>query len=143
MKKLSLVNKKDFVIVDDDDYEKLKIFNWHRNGNYYAGNSKLGLMHRFITNCPKNMVVDHINRNRLDNRKSNLKVCTQSENMKNSSKNHPMSNYYTNLIGIQTIQIIKTTYEKLKNIADKRSMKLYGLLTMIVNEWIEKENKKG
>lgn len=42
--------------------------------------------HRGITNCPKELVVDHINRDHYDNRKSNLRICTKSQNQMNRGK---------------------------------------------------------
>jgi hypothetical protein len=44
-------------------------------------------MHRFIMNAPDGKVIDHINHNTLDNRKENLKVCTQKDNLKNRLPN--------------------------------------------------------
>lgn len=43
-------------------------------------------MHRIITNAPQDKQVDHINGNPLDNRKCNLRVCTQKENSRNREK---------------------------------------------------------
>ena len=50
---------------------------------YVSGGKPNIIMHRLIMNTPKGKVVDHINHNRLDNRRSNLRNCTQSENARN------------------------------------------------------------
>lgn len=83
------------VLVDEEDYEILSKYNWHirrcysqNHECYYAGshiNKKLVLMHRFLMGEPKGMVVDHINHDKLDNRKENLRVCTFSDNRKNNN----------------------------------------------------------
>ena len=72
-----------FAKVDNDDFDKVKLINWHYNNFYYAMNKKIGLMHRFIMDCHDDMVVDHINHDTLDNRKSNLRICTRTENNRN------------------------------------------------------------
>lgn len=91
-KKIQLSGKysEKYVIVDDEDYEYLSAFKWQFTSNGYAkrkyGKTSL-LMHRVIAKTPDGLVTDHLNHNKLDNRKSNLRVCTQMENMQN--KLHP------------------------------------------------------
>ena len=79
-------------IVDDDDFEWLSKSNWHCNANGYAvrkaskkfGRQKDIFMHREIIKTPDGMETDHINGNKLDNRKDNLRICTHAENGRNA-----------------------------------------------------------
>jgi hypothetical protein len=77
-------------IIDASDAHVLAGFKWHAKpdgcGKFYAyawvGQSSVN-MHRLITQCPKGLEVDHINHDTLDNRRSNLRVCTHKQNMEN------------------------------------------------------------
>ena len=79
-------NTNNMFLFDIEDYDKIKEICWHENGNGYACHkSKKNLfVHRIVINAKENEIVDHINRNRLDNRKSNLRIVSSSENIVNS-----------------------------------------------------------
>lgn len=84
------INNSDTVFyIDIDDYEKIKDHCWCLNGYGRVTstiNGKKVFLSRYIMCCDdKNFVVDHINRNPLDNRKCNLRICTQTDNTKNKS----------------------------------------------------------
>jgi hypothetical protein len=74
-----------FALVDDADAELVLAYKWFLNCGYAKANIKGEVvgMAPLIMNRPKGMVVDHINHNRLDNQRSNLRICTQAENMRN------------------------------------------------------------
>ncbi len=77
-----------FVLVDAADYEWLKQWTWHLTDGYAArwqGNKRI-YMHREIVQPPPGMVVDHIDHNRGNNCRSNLRACTHQENMYNRAK---------------------------------------------------------
>ena len=77
-------------LIDLEDVDKVKNIKWHksdlqRNTYYCMSNNKTWRrLHRLIMNVTDpNIFVDHINHNGLDNRKSNLRICTNQENIRN------------------------------------------------------------
>jgi hypothetical protein len=88
MKEIKLTQGK-VAIVDDCDYEYLSQWKWRFNDGYAEryikanGKLKHSRMHRYILDAPVGMEVDHKNRNRLDNRRENLRACTRSQNEAN------------------------------------------------------------
>ena len=79
-----------FAIVDDADFPMLNQHKWHLDSKGYAQHSITEhhkvLMHRLIIGpVPKGFVTDHINGNRLDNRRGNLRFVTQSANVRKST----------------------------------------------------------
>lgn len=83
-------------IVDEADYSRLARYTWGATetapGYWYAYSSEARretghfYMHRFLTDAPKGMVVDHINGDRLDNRRANLRVCKHWQNLANNEQ---------------------------------------------------------
>jgi len=85
-----------FTILDQRDYYRYCDFNWTLGGHgtkFYAvrvvvdgADLKTLRLHREIMNPPDNLVVDHQNTDSLDNRRENLRIVTQAENMLNRKK---------------------------------------------------------
>lgn len=79
-------------LVDDEDYDELIKFKWHVNAFGYAvrkphsGKGKSFYMHREVMKTPDDMSTDHIDGNKLNNRKINLRICSTSQNMGNRGK---------------------------------------------------------
>ena len=87
------------VLIDDDDYEEIskhrwgeKIYGKHKKFCYAItnikqdGKQKRVFMHRFIMDAQRGQLVDHINHNTLDNRKSNLRFVDRTQNQCNRVK---------------------------------------------------------
>lgn len=72
-------------IVDDEDFERLNEYNWFytKGRACRVENRKHIAMHNEIMNTPIGKEIDHINRNALDNRKVNLRICTRQQNICN------------------------------------------------------------
>lgn len=73
-------------IIDDDDFNIVSQYSWHMQSKGYAASNKRHLMHRIIMRAKSGQMIDHINGNKLDNRKSNLRLCTNSQNHMNKPK---------------------------------------------------------
>ncbi|WP_204371549.1 HNH endonuclease [Burkholderia multivorans] len=96
MKEISLTRGK-VALVDDDDYEHISQYKWHVSSSGYArrnvphptkyGKRTLLLMHRAIMGLSHDdkREVDHIDGNRLNNCRANLRICSHSENARNKS----------------------------------------------------------
>ena len=76
--------------VSDEDFSSVDSRIWYLNKDGYAqrhtvvdGKKRVIYLHRQIMNPPSDMFVDHINGDRLDNRRNNLRVATQAHNNKN------------------------------------------------------------
>lgn len=85
---VKLSNCDDFMLCDVEDWWKLSLFKWHKDKLGYAACRKTPRrFHCFIIDNDNNeMVIDHINRNRLDNRKENLRIVSFQDNIRNSNK---------------------------------------------------------
>jgi hypothetical protein len=93
MKEIQLTQGR-IALIDDEDYDLVRRYSWCgviSGRNFYAqaacpinGQVK---MHRLIMGCSKDdgKIVDHIDHNTLNNQKANLRVCTQRQNVYNST----------------------------------------------------------
>lgn len=80
-------------IVDDIDYAHLSQFKWHykktgyvARGLYCGGKMRTILMHREIMNPPPDALIDHIDGDKLNNCRSNLRIATNQQNQCNRKR---------------------------------------------------------
>lgn len=144
--KIIPLTKGKYAKVDNDDFELLINFNWKCNYHNYERSVHLGLMHRFIMNCPKNKIIDHINHDRLDNRKANLRICTVSNNGMNRLKYSGFTSKYKGVCWVKERSLWKSSIkhndayihlgffenEKDAGLAyDKKAIELFGEFALL------------
>ncbi len=68
--------------VDDDDFDRLSLYSWCLSNGYVVTKIEgvVVSMHRLILSSGADQFVDHRDRNKLNNRKSNLRICTKAQN---------------------------------------------------------------
>lgn len=82
--------------VDKEDYEKVSRYKWSDNGHGYLvrmSNKKMIFLHHEIIGKHEGMCIDHIDRNKLNNRRSNLRIVSKSVNTHNSTYTRGKSKY--------------------------------------------------
>lgn len=111
MKKTIVINltKGYETVVDEEYFKYLNEYRWKANvkpAGVYAcrtnkkGNPGILYIHRLIAGAKSGEYVDHINGNTLDNRKENLRICTNAENSYNH-KGQPKQRKYSNFKGVK------------------------------------------
>lgn len=103
MREIKLTQGK-VAMVDDEDFERINQFKWHAHKptasrTYYAVRNGLPkgkriFLHREIMQTDKDLTVDHIDHDGLNNQKSNLRNCTHQQNTSNKSAHKNSTSKY-------------------------------------------------
>ena len=106
MAKIITVSKNNSVIVDDEDFEFLNRYRWYqsRGGYVIFGEARDGIkafckMHRLIMKAPAGSFVDHVDRNKNNNQKANLRIVDVYAN----AHNHPKKRGGNKYIGVNFV----------------------------------------
>lgn len=125
MKRIKLTKGK-YALVDDEDFEYLNQFKWCFNG-YAIRRVKIAkhvykviFIHRIVNNIPDGFEGDHINHDKLDNRRSNLRTVTHKQNTRNPGLRKNSS-------GTLGVSWIKDRQKWLATIATNRKTKYLGI----------------
>ncbi|SRR6266496_2810278 len=131
MKKIKLsgiIGKGKYTLVDDKDFDFLNQWTWHLlKGGYIVRTKIIGkringkqqtkciYMHRLIMNTPIDKQVDHINHNKLDNTRENLRNVSITQNQQNRLLSKNNTSGYTGVVLHRSWRIYKNKlYESFK-----------------------------
>jgi hypothetical protein len=96
-----------FSLLDNVDFDRLSARKWYVDRKGYVRQSHTGKkLHRLVLDAPPDKQVDHINGDKLDNRRANLRLCTNTENQWNRAK------LKRNTSGYQGAMLIKSYQAK-------------------------------
>lgn len=100
-----------YALVDDADYPSVCPYRWNLARNGYVvsyrkvdGRKRTLFLHRVIMNAPSGLQVDHISRDKLDNRRHNLRFATRSQNQANKGRS------INNSVGLKGVTLEGSKY---------------------------------
>lgn len=107
-----------FTQIDKEDFDAVSRHSWFKTSHGYAatnlkqkaGNYKQISLHRFLAG-KRGFEVDHINHDRLDNRRKNLRVCTLHENRMNQNKRVGTFSKYKGVTKFRNSWIARITFK--------------------------------
>lgn len=141
--------------IDEENLEKVNKYTWFETEEgYIRANFKSDdgkrfgvLLHRYLTNAPEDMVVDHKDRNPLNNKIENLRICTNAQNSRNRSihtdkESSKFKGVYFNkkkkvwesAIGFEGSQIYLGSFDSEENAAviyNRKAIELFGEFALL------------
>lgn len=144
---MKISNLDAFFEIDEEDFDKIKKYRWRLLSNncisaWNENFTKEFLVHRLIMNVSDGKIkIDHIDGNRYNNKKSNLRLCSNAENNRNTSKRITNKSGYKGVswekrfsrwratITFEGKQIHLGTYKDITEAAiayDKKAKELFG-----------------
>jgi len=119
-----LENSELYFIIDNEDFDFVSKHKWKLFDGYAViaeSNNEIARLHRLLLCSSDNedLIVDHKNRKRLDNRRKNLRIATRSQNMCNRSK-PKWSNATSNFKGVRYLS--KNKYWQVRLQVDKKQL---------------------
>ena len=108
MKQIQLTRDQ-VTLIDDEDFDKVSAYSWHASTHGYACAREKGRrqdprkhvwMHRLVAGTPDDMFTDHINGDKLDNRRSNLRLCNKQQNAANSKLRSDNTSGYKGVVRV-------------------------------------------
>lgn len=83
--KIIIGSKGENILVNDEDYVWLSKHKWYLS-NGYAINERRKKMHRLIMEANPGEIIDHVDRNKINNQRSNLRFANKCQNVHNQKK---------------------------------------------------------
>lgn len=104
--------------IDLEIVDLIKDIKWYLHTDGYVRNRKVGSLHRYIMPCTDDNFIDHINHDRLDNRRENLRICNNQENQFNRSISK------NNSSGVTGVQKMKSGRWRARIMVNKKEISL-------------------